>query len=498
MKKYLHPHIQKAKKWVLPSLMITALGSQYYFSSYSNEFLQFDLSSTAPATPTPDEQAKKLQEVINYFAETIKKMINPPAAPAAGSNETSPQATAQGAYDCAVCKTEVFQNNFKYLLEIAATTKTPASPEVAKQADKPVPKDTPEERLAKIKLEKEEREAAREKAKADREAAKEEREAQAEARKEDREAKAEAKREKEKEKDELKKEKKLARNEKFKVESEKLANECGTDLSCFADGFKDLLTSYTGSDKIDASEVSKVFNKYFDKEIKTAFRTPGLKQELVSSFEGLMSDIPNEYKALKNKVMTGVESAYENRAITAKSYFEQALQAQKAKNLPEANAFFSRGLYEREQIIQEAKFVNQSLGSGLYASNDSTSFDYFRSNYLPDMQRIVTGIVPAGAASLGLAGNQIGVRTGRGVGGISANGATVNTSGNLLQQNGVQFGAVSGTANNTTNLNFNTSNNANLNRVPVNNARVQNNANTVRVQKNSRTRQGTATGVRSN
>ena len=271
MKKYLRPQIQKAKRWVLPTLMITALGSQYYFSSYSNEFLQFDLSSTAPTTLTPEEQAKKLQEVINYFAETIKKMVNPAAAPAAGSGATSPQATAQGTYDCAVCKTEVFQNNFKYLLEIAATTKTPASPEVAKQADKPVPKDTPEERLAKIKLEKEEREAAREKAKADIEAKKEEREAQAEARKDAREAKAEAKREKEKEKEELKKEKKLARTEKFKDESEELANECGTDLSCFSDGFTNLLSRYSGSDKVEVSEVSKVLISISIKKLKQLF-----------------------------------------------------------------------------------------------------------------------------------------------------------------------------------------------------------------------------------
>jgi len=78
------PFTKTANKWILSTLMIAALGSQYYFSVSSNTSGHFELSSTAAeelaeklkqlkATPdiTEAEHAKRKHELLVQYNKLI-------------------------------------------------------------------------------------------------------------------------------------------------------------------------------------------------------------------------------------------------------------------------------------------------------------------------------------------------------------------------------------------------------------------------------------------
>jgi len=451
--KYFSP---QTKKWVLSSMMIAALGSQYYFSSYSNEYFSLNMSSTAPTTkPTPEELATKMDGIAKYFSELSKQ-------PSVGASSGSTAA-------CEICKDPKFTDATKAIADLAKDlaklTPTAAAPEK--------PTETPAERRERLQQAKEERQAARE-------AAKEEAAAKKEEREDARQAVKEAKEEKKRAQAEKAKEDKKTRTEEFKEKAEELAAECSSDISCFADGFTTLLTRYTGSDKIDPSAPTAVFSKYFNKEIQDALKTPGLQAGVLRSLEELTGDLPAEYKALKIKVMNGVENAYKSRAQVANSHFALADQATKAKRFDEAQALFQQANYERNAVINEVPHINNALSSGLYASDDSSGFDYFRQTYLPDMQRLITDIVPTtGLNTMGsLATTTTGVRTGRGNGAVgNINTGVATNSSNIL--NSVQFGSPSTNLNNNRVLNS-APNSINANAVRTNNAVRRGAVNTTR------------------
>lgn len=404
------------QKWILSLALLAVLGSQSYYQVSSNK-----LNSTELASVSPEELAKIQAEATQKQKDADAKEI--------ASLQAKLKAKTEGRAGSTDC--------------VDGT----CSSALIKKVSSPLPV---EETEAQIRIrELKERAAERAEERKQRLAEKEE------ARKE----KEELAKEKEEEKKELAKEKKAEEAEKkkevtaeFNEKMKSIEDDCsGEGIACMGQKLTDTLKEYSGKDVIkpDPAVVTKAFNKYFADSFRLALRDPSAQDEILSTLHELTADLPIEYRQLKEKSLDMVSSATMIEATRINNKFTAAAQLQKAKKYDQALALQIAGAQERDQLTLKSQLMVNEIQSGTTEAKDATTFDYLRSIYLPNINKIIAGLLDTTGNSLNNLNqttnlNEFTTRsnTRGGVSNFNSNNNT-NSSTNLL--NTVNFGTPTST-----------------------------------------------------
>ncbi|OFZ30496.1 MAG: hypothetical protein A2622_08825 [Bdellovibrionales bacterium RIFCSPHIGHO2_01_FULL_40_29] len=314
-------------KWLLCTALVMALGSQSYYQIASNQMNQTELASTATTTPAAPATAPALT--------TEAKTINKSEA-CEGGCDTNAQVLA------AAMK----------IIEAANANKT----------EKMTPVETPKERHERI----------------------------AQERKEAREEIARIKKEKAEEKREAARAAKIERNEAFTAEAADIGEECSGNIECSVGRMSTLLIEYSGEkNKVDTSVVTKAFNAHIAKDLRAALRDPENSQKVSEIMYQLSADIPSEYRVIKEKAVDLVRNEAKARANEVNKNFKMADTLAKSGRPAESNQYFTAGLLAADAFTSDSKMLADGISSGLESANDTTTMEYVRRGYFPDLQKLM-------------------------------------------------------------------------------------------------------------
>ncbi len=421
---------KQKNKWLLSTLLVAALGSQYYFSVSSKSMGSVEMSSVAeelalkleqlkhtPDIKAPEFEKRRKEIIAEYESKFVAEKTKLETAEALKITAKTEAKTVQ--ILCADCGEGgvTVTGSEKAIADIAAqlgkkkteTVATVAKVEVVAKEDK---FETAKER---------------------REREKEERD----------DAKAEVKRKKEIAKDEKNDkllEDKITRNEEFVEKAEEIAEKCQDNLSCKVNRITSLLGRYTGKKKIDMFVVTKAYNQYIDKDLKAGLRGEDGSEGKTGALEALAAltgSIPAEYKSLKTRSVDSAKAAQTSQALAVNGLFKQADLYTKQNKLNEALLSRDQGLKAEAVFRQDAEVIYQSMYTGLNSTKDLTTMDYVRNNYVPDVTKLLNQLTNT-TASIGQTVNtsSTSTRVGRG-GSTIVNGTTIQNSNDSLST--VQF-----------------------------------------------------------
>ena len=224
------------------------------------------------------------------------------------------------------------------------------------------------------------------------ETAKDKRERLAEAKKDAKEAKELAKKEKEDDKRAKKLEEKTERNERFAEKMEDVGEKCKENIECATTELSALLSRYTGDKKIDNAVVNKAFNKYVSKDLRAALANRENTLEVADAIYQMTSEIPNEYRFLKVKAIDVVRNESVNRAAEINRDFKMASQLTKANKPLEAEQYWRSANTNANAFAHDYNVLHSSMTGGLESSQDRTTMAYVNSDYVPNMQKLLTSL----------------------------------------------------------------------------------------------------------
>ena len=444
------------RQWLLCAALLMALGSQSYFQVSSNDFSSIELSSVGPPTQQESAlEEKKLDDILTAASQK-KSLKNAEAAFEANElerrksekdvsddmkiyelyrrYEVSRNAEAASSKDTTIKSEKITQaKNFKAKADalakkisaaqkkstvvamkaepskavVAATAAVVAKTEgVAPLAeaceggcntapDKTAVLDETVAAVMKIMKEKqakEDKEVQVEVEVAVKETAKDKRERLAEAKKDAKEAKELAKKEKEDDKRAKKLEEKTERNERFAEKMEDVGEKCKENIECATTELSALLSRYTGDKKIDNAVVNKAFNKYVSKDLRAALGNRENTPEVADAIYQMTSEIPNEYRFLKVKAIDVVRNESVTRAAEINRDFQMASKLTKANKPLEAEQYWRSANTNANAFAHDYNVLRSSMTGGLESSQDRATLAYVNSDYVPNMQKLLTSL----------------------------------------------------------------------------------------------------------
>lgn len=387
------------QKWILSSLLIAALTSQYYFSINSKNF-----GSTELASEATEKSVAELVNIIDKAKEPTQvtvednKMTPLPAAqasvatPASGDQSKPKTEAVSSAVPCSDCVvlTKAEADRLRQILAEVAGNKAKMKP----VAD---PNETPAERM---RREREERE---------------------ELRREEKLAKEEKAREEKLAKEEKKREAQELRDEKFRDDFDRLSSRC-SDIECYSSAFATALNRYTSKDKrISQSVLNSVFKEYIEKDLKEGLKDPS-NEKALSALQALMTDIPAEYKTFKNKSIDLARSVTAPMAVETNALFKQADQLRKANKINESTQIFSQAVEQKSELERTLQAQYSAIKDGTDASEDKATYNYYNLNYVKPASKWLADIMNVSNFSVDTQ---------------TSNGTTVST-GSVFNPNGQQ------------------------------------------------------------
>lgn len=333
------------QKWVLSALLITALGSQYYFSTSSVQVSSVEMASTA-TVDSITENAQILAAVVAPQNPSV------PSVPVAPSVPPAPVATTEGVAptvpcaDCVILSRENAAKIHKILQDIIDSRAAAATPEVAA-----TPVETPLEKSRRLREEAAEtrRLAAEEKA-----------------------AKI--------------REDKLMRNDEFKDKMEQAADRCAGDVSCISSRYTSLLSRYSGTRKVDQSVAAAAYARYIQPGLKAAVGADGNDALAQETLQNISMDIPLEYRAIKEASINDIKAVAQERALAANQDFRLADQYGKDKKYTESNQAFQQATVEARDFQSDMTLYQNAIREG--ASDDAATLAYMQRNFMPEIARL--------------------------------------------------------------------------------------------------------------
>ncbi len=369
------------KKWILSTLLFTALGSQYYFSVSSNSLSMIDLASRDPAqavvfkpgekpaadirgpkdiAPLPkSDEAKKTEPVSN--AERIKQLelqveeakakaaelarIKELEAQLAEANKkaTEAKASVPGCDGCEKITQEQADKARKTLEDFVKQTTGKDTPAKDTVAAKPEKKETTAQRQARERLEK------------------------AKAHKEDIEFR-------------------------FNAETELIEIECKKNVACAAEKFSELLGQFSGDDAVSATLVQNRYNKLIGNALRANLAADLDKENTTKAITFMAGDIPEDYESLKENVQESVRVAITTRAATVHAKYALSEQQKKAGQADASYASFSWAVREQEKLKTNGGEYVSALYNGYTAVGDLPKMEFLRDTYIPQLNNAIMGV----------------------------------------------------------------------------------------------------------
>jgi hypothetical protein len=353
------------QKWILSTLLVAALGSQYYFSISSKNLGAFDLASEAP---NPQIQAlvdvtAALQRAPAPSAVAVTSSADASRAAAPASADATPAAApaaTQGATQTAACSdcvllTKAEAERIRQIL-IEVTGKPNPSAEVAVE-------ETPAEKRRRLREEKEQKKIDEAQAKADK-----------------------------------LREEKDARNDEFKDKMEDIASRCDGEITCLTSRYTSLLSRYSGKKKIDNSVAQAAYRIHIEKVLKASMSDESKSESVAEALASLGSDVPNDYRQVKESAILAVKNAVSEKAISANKNFRLSEQLSKAGKVNESISIGQQAETDATDATGMANLYSSTLTQSLKDVSDSVTLAYMN-KLTPEVQRLLSNMrLTTGAA----------------------------------------------------------------------------------------------------
>jgi hypothetical protein len=325
------------QKWVLSALMITALGSQYYFSTSSKVFTT-ELSSEAAPVSNILEVTDALERLAPAPAVPATTSVPAPATVSVPVTETQAATpTADCGEGCVKLTKEEADRLRKILRDVIAARAS--APAASPAANTPDPDETPAEKRARER---------QEKALAAREA-------------------------------------KIERNEEFNLKMEEAVDTCGGDVACVSSRYSLLLMRYSGTKKIDTQVAASAYARFIQPGLRAAVGADGDDTIAQEALRNITMDIPVEYRAIKESSINDIREVARERATVANAQFRLADQQLKANN-PAAAQTFQDASAQAAEFRSDMSTYRSTIESG--AAGDASTLAYMQRNFMPEISRL--------------------------------------------------------------------------------------------------------------
>lgn len=335
------------QKWVLSALLITALGSQYYFSSSSNQVHSVDMSSLTTVETVIDAaailQAATPANPSTPSTPSVPVTTSVPAEAVTSTEGVAPTVPCEG---CVLLSRENAEKIRKILADVAAgRVVAPAAEAVAE------PVETPLERSRRL-----------------------------------REEAAEARRLAAKEKAAKARDEKTMRNEEFKDKMAQAAESCGSDITCVSEHYTSLLSRYSGTRKIDMTTAAAAYARYIQPGLKAAVGADGDDAAAQETLRTISMDIPLEYRAIKEASVKDITAVAQDRALAANQNFRLADKYGKEKRYEESNQAFQEATVAARDFQSDMQMYQGTIREG--AADDAATLAYMQRNFMPEIARL--------------------------------------------------------------------------------------------------------------
>jgi|GEM_PF-6621850 len=364
------------QKWILSSLLIAALGSQYYFSTSSKNIETIDLASTG------------VEAAVVTLSKVVEATKKPVVVTVVDNKPDTEAAASAVCADCVILTKLEADKIRQILLEVA-------KPHLATTEKEAICADE------KTALDRKKCEIAE---------AKDKREAALLAKKEKLDLK--------KLEDEQKKEiAQLEIDTSFEEKYLDLISNC-KDVACYSSKMTSVLRRYTGKKRVTPDLVTRLFKEHIAADLKAGLSDPS-NETALKALETLTSELPAEYAAIKKSsigLANNAETIIANKAIL-KHKEAQTLAKQAQSLVGNANKLnewsqMNNSAFQAAGEALEAKneykqaFINHKIATQVIEDQDyitsSTDFDFANIHYAKFesawLQKI-TGQADAGAGS---------------------------------------------------------------------------------------------------
>lgn len=366
------------QKWILSSLLIAALGSQYYFSTNSTNHGVYEMSQLASAG---EESIINVNEALlravdqlptitpikttsGVVVHTPSDQAKPAAAPASTPAVTAAIASAK---DCPGCTVLTAEQTAK-LRTLLQKIKEGKDIKITVTGGASDPNETESERL---RREREEREDAKR-------------------------LKDELKKEREIEKkrlaDERKKDRQDRIDDRFASSFERKSSKC-SDLKCYSDAFAETLSSYNDKDySASPSLVAKLFKEKVGSDLKERLKDPS-DTEAVDALRVIMEKFPKEFSALKKQTVDMAKAVAMPLAKEANEKFKQADQLSRQGKVQDATIVRESAFQQKTELESIINAHKEAIHNGTYEVKDSATMSYYKKTYGDPSQKWLQDIM---------------------------------------------------------------------------------------------------------
>ena len=347
------------QKWILSSLLIAALGSQYYFSISSKNSGLIEMSELAATEQSIIEIAAALERSRPPAPVPVVAAV--PIADVSGR-----QSRTEGVNPVAPCSdcvtlTKAEATRIRQIL-VEITGK-----KVAAKADSEVP----ETAVEKMRREREEREDKR---------------------REDKLAKDEKAREKLLVQAEKKKDEQELRDERFRSDFDRMSSRC-SDVACYSSSLSSALNRYSDKSRMISSKVvNEIFVAHIAKDLKEGLKDPD-NSKATEALETLMADVPMTYKNLKNNSIDLARAVAATKATDANASFKQAETLRKANKLNESNTAFLHATEQKAEFVKMVGSHETAISDGTERAEDKATMSYYKTSYQKSATRWLADIM---------------------------------------------------------------------------------------------------------
>lgn len=183
--------------------------------------------------------------------------------------------------------------------------------------------------------------------------------------------------------------------EKFEDRVADLEDKCDKDLECLSSGLTSLLSRFTGKNAPAAADVNKAFRSLMAAPLAAALYSdnPEVLESTLASLQGLMQDMPDDYRSLKQSIMNAVKN---QATVAAKKVSDGYARLQTLSQQNNPQAYFEtlqETKLEEQKLTYLSNSYSSSIEQSLQMTNDVTTLSYYQKSYVPDMKKILASMM---------------------------------------------------------------------------------------------------------
>jgi hypothetical protein len=189
------------------------------------------------------------------------------------------------------------------------------------------------------------------------------------------------------------KEKEDERVAKFEDKMQDIQDKCEKDLQCLATEFTTALSKFDGKNSIPKGVVNKYFKSIVSLPLARSLYTDGPNsQAALEALQSLMSDVPEQYRGIKEITMDAVRYQASIPANRVSQGYKTLSDLSKQNNPQAYFEQLNRTRDDEQTVANQSTAYSALIEQTLRETGDQSSFSYYQRSYLPNMTKIMNSM----------------------------------------------------------------------------------------------------------